>query len=69
MEAKSRLLEHTLVLAGDVVAAGSSVQGWPAEIRGYNIKESSPENMAGSFDDILDENEDEDEEDCDDELG
>ena len=26
------LLEHTLVMAGDVVDAGSTVQGWPAEL-------------------------------------
>ena len=31
MEADSCLLEHTLVMAGDVVDAGSTSQGWPAE--------------------------------------
>ncbi|GAB7358651.1 hypothetical protein MBLNU230_g3880t1 [Neophaeotheca triangularis] len=31
MEADSCLLEHTLVMAGDVVEAGSTSQGWPAE--------------------------------------
>ncbi|WPH01212.1 Oxalate--CoA ligase [Acrodontium crateriforme] len=31
MEADSCLLEHTLVMAGDVVDEGSTSQGWPAE--------------------------------------
>ena len=31
MEANTCLLEHTLVMAGDVVDAGSTTQGWPAE--------------------------------------
>ncbi|KAK5112529.1 hypothetical protein LTR85_011221 [Meristemomyces frigidus] len=31
MEADSCLLEHTLVMAGDVVDAGTTSQGWPAE--------------------------------------
>ena len=36
MEKGSTLLEHTLVLAGDVVTAGSTSQGWPAKtVREY----------------------------------
>ncbi|EPS45949.1 hypothetical protein H072_23 [Dactylellina haptotyla CBS 200.50] len=31
MEADTALLEHTLVMAGDVVEAGTTAQGWPAE--------------------------------------
>ncbi|KAK5164900.1 uncharacterized protein LTR77_009564 [Saxophila tyrrhenica] len=31
MEEDSCLLEHTLVMAGDVVEAGETMQGWPAE--------------------------------------
>ncbi|KAK6384161.1 hypothetical protein LTR65_009829 [Meristemomyces frigidus] len=31
MEADSCLLEHTLIMAGDVVDAGTTSQGWPAE--------------------------------------
>ena len=31
MEADTCLLEHTLVMAGDIVDAGSTSQGWPAE--------------------------------------
>ena len=31
MEEDSCLLEHTLVMAGDVVDAGITSQGWPAE--------------------------------------
>ncbi|KAK6429359.1 hypothetical protein LTR95_014493, partial [Oleoguttula sp. CCFEE 5521] len=31
MEADSCLLEHTLVMAGDVVEAEATCQGWPAE--------------------------------------
>lgn len=33
MEADTCLLEHTLVMAGDVVDKGSTLQGWPAEER------------------------------------
>ncbi|KAK3054551.1 hypothetical protein LTR09_004280 [Extremus antarcticus] len=31
MEEDSCLLEHTLVMAGDVVKAGTTIQGWPGE--------------------------------------
>lgn len=31
LEADACMLEHTLVMAGDVIEAGSTVQGWPAE--------------------------------------
>ena len=37
MEASSRMLEHTLVFAGDSVAAGSTVQGWPSEVVSWNL--------------------------------
>ena len=30
MEPRALLLEHTLVLSGDVVPAGAVAQGWPA---------------------------------------
>jgi hypothetical protein len=28
----SCLLEHTLIMGGDVVEQGSTMQGWPAEV-------------------------------------
>ena len=31
MEADSCLLEHTLVMSGDVVESGRTMQGWPAD--------------------------------------
>ncbi|SPO07257.1 related to coenzyme a synthetase [Cephalotrichum gorgonifer] len=41
MERDSCLLEHTLVMAGDVVEEGDTVQGWPGGVfRGSRVKES-----------------------------
>ena len=42
MERGSTLLEHTLVLAGDVVTEGSTSQGWPAKTVHVGIKLGSP---------------------------
>lgn len=37
MEAKSRMLEHTLIFSGEVVQAGSTWQGWPAECVAWTL--------------------------------
>lgn len=41
MEADSCLLEHTLIMGGDVVENGATMQGWPAGVfRGSRVKDS-----------------------------
>lgn len=52
MSERSTLLEHTLVVGGDIVPEGSTFQGWPAEM--LSQKQSKSHAKAESSDVCID---------------